>query len=188
MQPALTRRRELFVGRLAMVGFASALIGEVATGKGVIGQIAQELSIPSGLAELGLYGTIAYGLIGALVPGSPTFSKSNQQDVKKRGKGPTQNPKIRPTDAANFAGTSKGFGFTKQNEIVVGRTAQLGFAAAVIGEKVTGKGPLTQFGLETGIPLGTASIGLVIFISFFLVAALFEGNYGDEAINEDSSY
>ena len=30
VQPALTRRKELFVGRLAMVGFASALIGEVA--------------------------------------------------------------------------------------------------------------------------------------------------------------
>ena len=63
------------------------LLLQVATGKGVIGQIAQELSIPPGLAELGLYGTIAYGLIGALRPGSPTFSKSNQEDVKKRGKG-----------------------------------------------------------------------------------------------------
>ena len=42
--------------------------------------------------------------------------------------------------------------------------------------------------LQTGIPLGTASIGLVAFISFFLFAALFEGNYGDEAINEESSY
>lgn len=53
----------------------------------MIGQIAQELSVPSIVAELGLYGTIAYGLIGALLPGSPTFSKSNQEDVKKRGKG-----------------------------------------------------------------------------------------------------
>jgi hypothetical protein len=33
-----------------------------------------------------------------------------------------------------------------------GRTAQLGFLAAVIGEKVTGFGPLKQFGLETGVP------------------------------------
>ena len=35
-----------------------------------------------------------------------------------------------------------------RQQVVVGRVAQLGFAAAVIGEKVTGKGPLTQFGLE----------------------------------------
>ena len=53
----------------------------------MIGQIAQELSVPSTVAEVGLYATIAYGLLGALRPGSPTFSKSNQQDVAKRGKG-----------------------------------------------------------------------------------------------------
>ena len=41
--------------------------------------------------------------------------------------------------------------------------------------QITGKGPLGQFGLETGIPLGQASIGLLAFISFFLVAAVFEG-------------
>lgn len=31
-----------------------------------------------------------------------------------------------------------------------------------------------------------ASIGLVIFISFFLVAAVFEGNYGEDAVKDDS--
>ena len=35
-------------------------------------------------------------------------------------------------------------------QVLVGRTAQLGFLAAVIGEKITGLGPLRQFGLETG--------------------------------------
>lgn len=29
LQPAFTRRREVFVGRLAMVGFVSAVLGEV---------------------------------------------------------------------------------------------------------------------------------------------------------------
>jgi hypothetical protein len=33
-----------------------------------------------------------------------------------------------------------------------------------------------------------ASIGLVIFISFFLVAAVFEGNYGEDAVKDDSIY
>ena len=32
------RRREIFVGRLAMTGFFSAVIGELLTGKGVLGQ------------------------------------------------------------------------------------------------------------------------------------------------------
>ena len=40
----------------------------------------------------------------------------------------------------------KGFGFTKENELFVGRVAQLGFAAALIGEAVTGVGPLAQLG------------------------------------------
>lgn len=35
-------------------------------------------------------------------------------------------------------------------QVFVGRTAQLGFLAAVIGEKITGKGILRQIGLETG--------------------------------------
>ena len=35
-------------------------------------------------------------------------------------------------------------------QVFVGRTAQLGFLAAVIGEKVTGKGILQQIGIETG--------------------------------------
>ncbi len=33
------------------------------------------------------------------------------------------------------------------------RVAQLGFAAGLIGEAITGKGILAQFDLETGLPL-----------------------------------
>jgi hypothetical protein len=57
---------------------------------------------------------------------------------------------------------------------LAGRVAQLGFVAALIGEKVTGYGPLKQFGMETGIPLGAASFGLLAFIAFLFVAAVFE--------------
>ena len=68
-------------------------------------------------------------------PGSPTFSESNQRDVKKRQKGPNQNPKITPAEPKKFLGITE-FGFSKKNEVFVGRTAQLGFLASVIGEKV----------------------------------------------------
>ena len=54
--------------------------------------------------------------------------------------------------------------------------------------QVTGKGPLAQFGQETGIPLSQASIGLLAFIAFFLVAAVFEGNYGEETSEDKSQY
>jgi hypothetical protein len=33
-----------------------------------------------------------------------------------------------------FLGISDGFGFTRRNELFVGRTAMLGFAAELIGE------------------------------------------------------
>ena len=54
-----------------------------------------------------------------------------------------------------------------------GRTAQLGFLAAVIGEKVTGFGPLKQFGLETGVPsrvlfMGNALLPHMILPSKYL--------------------
>lgn len=39
-----------------------------------------------------------------------------------------------------------------------------------------------------GIPLGQASILLVAFISFFLVAAVFNGEYGDKAIDDERTY
>ena len=68
-------------------------------------------------------------------PGSPTFSESNQKDVKKRQKGPNQNPKINVSEPKKFLGITN-FGFSKKNEVFVGRTAQLGFLASVIGEKV----------------------------------------------------
>lgn len=166
-----------------MVGFASALLGELATGKGPLGQLQIELGVPPIGADIIVFGSIAYrsaittittldgvnlkysvvrsyfhrrrrwvslvvqyfidrivcscfccfqsstqgstifdsnlncSLIGALRPGSPTFSESNQRDVKKRGKGPTQNPKINVAeDPKKFLGVTR-FGFSKQNEV-----------------------------------------------------------------------
>ena len=219
-------------------------------------------------------------------PGSPTFSESNQKDIRKRQKGPNQNPKITPAEPKKFLGITN-FGFSKKNEVFVGRTAQLGFLASVIGEKVciaamellgvqccnnvrslprvhvahehlilhqheavllccicilycictiallllhywhglqtklhtayitsellcifcyissfrqsymtscvssvqvTGKGPLAQVGVATGVPISQVSIGLIAFIAFFLVAAVFEGNYGEENKEDYSQY
>lgn len=183
--PAFTRRREVFAGRLAMFGFAASLIGEIASGKGALGQLALETGLLQSWIEIGLVAGIGYNFISAVRPGSPTFSESNQRDVKKRQKGPTQDPKINISEPKKFLGITN-FGFSKKNEVFVGRTAQLGFLASVIGEKITGKGPLGQFSIGTGVPLSQAGIGLIAFISFFLVAAVFEGNYGEE-MNEDKS-
>jgi photosystem II 22kDa protein len=65
--------------------------------------------------------------------------------------------------------------FVQANELFVGRMAQLGFAAALLGEGITGKGPLGQLGLETGIPLTSAEPLLLFSIAFTLFAAINEG-------------
>lgn len=187
-QPAFTRRREVFAGRLAMIGFASALIGEILTGEGPLGQLQLELGLPEWGVDLLVLGIVGYSFVGGLRPGSPTFSEANQRDVRKRKAGPTQKPQINAVEKpGKFFGVTE-FGFSKKNEVFVGRTAQLGFLAAVIGEKITGKGILRQIGLETGIPIGQTSVFLVAFISFFLLAALFNGNYGESAIDDDETY
>jgi photosystem II 22kDa protein len=63
----------------------------------------------------------------------------------------------------------------QENELFVGRMAQLGFAFALLGEAITGKGPLGQIGLETGIPLNEAEPLLLVSIVFTLFAAINEG-------------
>ena len=82
-------------------------------------------------------GIVGFNVLTALNPASPTFSSSNQADVKKRPKGPIQNPKINPiSDPQAFLGIDKGFGFTRKNELFVGRMAMIGFASAIIGESL----------------------------------------------------
>nr|WOH23173.1 chloroplast photosystem II subunit S [Lobosphaera incisa] len=187
---AFTRRREVFVGRTAMGGFLAAVIGELLTGKGPIGQLSLELGVDPGLINIFFLGLVAVNFVTALFPGSPTFSESNQQDVRKRPSGPIQKPQ--KTSAADrpdrFFGTSSQFGFTKKNELFVGRTAMIGFASALIGEKLTGgKGPLGQLGVPLGLELNPTYgwVGLAVWVGFFLVAAIGYGNFGQQEGDEE---
>ena len=53
-------------------------------------------------------GIVGFNFFTALSPLSSTFSESNQADVKKRPKGPTQNPKINPVEnPQEFLGIDK---------------------------------------------------------------------------------
>ena len=71
----------------------------------------QHFSVYCQIWTLKVYVTTS--LLGALRPGSPTFSESNQRDVRKRGKGPTQDPRI------NIAESPKKFlGITRFGEIL----------------------------------------------------------------------
>lgn len=86
-----------------------------------------------------------------------------------------QDPSISLLQPRKFFGITR-FGFTKANELFVGRVAQLGFAAALIGEYATGKGPLEQFGMETGIPILDSEAGVLALIALMLFASINEGS------------
>lgn len=178
-----SRRREVFAGRLAMSGFLAGTLGELFTGKGFLGQLSLETSLPAVAVKAIVVGIVAFNVLTALNPLSPTFSESNQKDVKKRPQGPVQNPKINPVkNPTEFLGIDKGFGFTRKNELFVGRMAMIGFAAAIIGEQLTGgKGPLAQIGVGIGQPLNTdlAGAGLFLWIGVFFVAAIGYGTTDD---------
>merc|ERR1719390_539189 len=143
-----TKANELFVGRLAMLGFAFAPLG----------------------ADGLILGLIGFNLIAAFFPASGKFVVEQEEEAAASSKDKVGF--FKDGDDKLFKG---GFGFTKDNELFVGRMAQLGFAASLIGELYTGDGPLGQLGLETGIPLNEAEPLLLLSIIFTLLAAINPG-------------
>merc|ERR1711884_474747 len=97
------------------------------------------------------------------------------EEKQVRPAGSLQDPSISLLTPGKFLGIS-GVGFTKANELFVGRMAHLGFAASLIGEAITGKGPLAQFNMETGIPLADAEPLLLFSIVLLGLTAVNEGS------------
>ncbi|KAL4596248.1 hypothetical protein ACB092_12G150800 [Castanea dentata] len=168
-----TKQNELFVGRVAMIGFAASLLGEGITGKGILSQLNLETGIPIYEAEPLLLFFILFTLLGAIgalgdrgkfVDESPT---GLEKAVIPPGKG------IRSALGLKEGGPL--FGFTKANELFVGRLAQLGIAFSLIGEIITGKGALAQLNIETGIPINEIEPLVLFNVIFFFFAALNPG-------------
>merc|ERR1711924_541776 len=121
-----------------------------------------------------LIGEILTGL-AALWPGKGKFVASDAEDLSARPKGALQDPTISLATPGKFLGIS-GIGFSKANELFVGRMAMLGFAASLIGEVLTGQGPLNQLNMETGIPLSEAEPLLLFSIVLLGLTAVNEGS------------
>lgn len=171
-----TKANELFVGRVAMLGFAASLLGEAITGKGILSQLNLETGIPIYEAEPLLLFFILFTLLGAIgalgdrgkFVDDPTPATGLGKAVIPPGKG--------FRSAVGLSESGPLFGFTKANELFVGRLAQLGIAFSIIGEIITGKGALAQLNIETGVPI-TDIEPLVLFnVLFFLFAAVNPGN------------
>ncbi|KAI3523149.1 hypothetical protein L1887_01206 [Cichorium endivia] len=167
-----TKQNELFVGRVAMIGFAASLLGEAITGKGILQQLNLETGIPIYEAEPLLLFFILFtllGAIGALGDRGRFVDEPTGLDkaVIAPGKG------LRGALGLKEGGPL--FGFTKANELFVGRLAQLGIAFSLIGEIITGKGALAQLNIETGIPIGDIEPLVLLNVAFFFIAAINPG-------------
>jgi hypothetical protein len=83
--PAFTRRREIFAGRLAMIGFPAACFSEYmfADHPNIMQQVAafaQSAGLPVGVPQVAalLAVLVGYNAIAALASSSPTWSDTNQ--------------------------------------------------------------------------------------------------------------
>ncbi|MBA0607828.1 hypothetical protein Godav_020091 [Gossypium davidsonii] len=168
-----TKQNELFVGRVAMIGFAASLLGEAITGKGILAQLNLETGIPIYEAEPLLLFFILFTLLGAI---GALGDRGKFVDEPPTG---IEGAVIPPGKGIRGAlGLKEGgplFGFTKANELFVGRLAQLGIAFSLIGEIITGKGALAQLNIETGIPISDIEPLVLFNVAFFFFAAINPG-------------
>lgn len=181
-----TKDNELFVGRAAMVGVAASLLGEIVSGRGALAQLGMETGLPLNEIDGFLLALIAFNFAAALAPTDGKYVQ--QEDFSDRSKGVLQDPSISLLQPHKFFGTSPKFGFTKRNELFVGRLAQLGFAASLLGEALTGKGILGQIGLELGIPVWEVEPLLLFSILFTLFATANPTRSGRFTYNDDDEW
>jgi photosystem II protein len=200
--PAFTRRREVYVGRIAILGIVAAGFWEwlLPSHPNILQQVSYGLNLAGfnagpGVALSLILGIIGYSGLAALVPfDNPTFSKENQEDVAKRPPGPNQEP---PSSLKQALGIS-GWGFTKKNELFNGRMAMLGFTAGIFNQLLlgglNGPGPLAQVAAYLRIPPNDAFWSSVptFFIGFTIFAtalSYLRGESGEKTrFGEDDIY
>ncbi|XP_020994923.1 photosystem II 22 kDa protein, chloroplastic [Arachis duranensis] len=165
-------KNELFVGRVAMLGFAASILGEAITGKGILAQLNLETGIPIYEAEPLLLFFILFTLLGAI---GALGDRGRFVDDDEPNTGGVIPPGKGFRSALGLKEGGPLFGFTKANELFVGRLAQLGFAFSLIGEIITGKGALAQLNIETGVPINEIEPLVLFNVAFFFIAALNPG-------------
>merc|ERR1712060_201945 len=100
-----SKANELFVGRMAMLGFAAAILGEVLTGKGALAQFDLETGLPLFDTEPLVLGLIAFNLFAAFAPGKGKFIPDREESTSRKA-GSLQDPKISLATPGKFFGIS----------------------------------------------------------------------------------
>lgn len=168
-----TPENEVFVSRMAMLGFGSAVIGEYITGNGILAQLSYEIGLQQTQVGLFLAGLVGFNLVASLLPNSGTFKRtSSSSTTSTEVVGPLQDPTITLLDGPKrFFGVTD-WGFTPQNELFAGRLASLGIVAAILGELATGLGPVGQLSAETGVSTQNIFFVLAAWASFMACTAV----------------
>jgi len=188
-----TKSNATWLGRLAMFGFAGSLVGEQLTGKGVLGQIGLETGIPVQEAEPLVLAFIAANWALVLLPSKGEFISRTMAGTKGGSAGDEEEDIFLDKNPPAQFGTmssndiafglleqwsykvGKKIGMSKENELLIGRIAQGGFAASILGEIVTGKGPLGQLGLEIGVGVNGVNPFPLLLAFILVVLALANG-------------
>jgi hypothetical protein len=190
--PAFTRRREIFAGRIAMVGYFAAVFNEWfwPSHPNILEQVsgwgaAFGVNIPPPVVLTLILGLIGYNAVAALGPGSPTNTQENQEDVQRRTQG---------EQSFNKVNGFSNLGFTKANELFNGRMAMLGLAAALLQQMriggFSGPGILAQCAYFLNVPADSSFYSLmgpsfVAFSIFIVTAAFANGNIGPKRGEEE---
>jgi photosystem II 22kDa protein len=106
------------------------VLGEVITGKGALSQFNIETGVPITDIDGLVAGIAIFNLVAALLPAKGRLVLDDEEVADNRKPGSLQDPSVSLMQPKKFFGIS-GFGFTKDNELFVGRMAQLGFAAGM---------------------------------------------------------
>ncbi|GFH24931.1 uncharacterized protein HaLaN_22811 [Haematococcus lacustris] len=181
------RKREIWVGRAAMLGVLAACYWEV-----------HLTSHPSILTQLGTIipvGTLAFGnLVAALAPWSPTYSLKNQRDIAKRPAHPLSQQSGATPKWPQLLGVDGTWGFSKANELLHARLAMLGFAGLCWREAsdpaLLRVGPLAQVARLLHIPTSTTyfdtcATAFLVFAGVATAVAYLVGRPGPDSLVGD---
>ncbi|KAJ9506813.1 hypothetical protein QJQ45_030398 [Haematococcus lacustris] len=192
-QPAFTRRREIWVGRAAMLGVLAACYWEVHLTSHPSILIQLGTIIPVGPRAAGwLVGTLAFGnLVAALAPWSPTYSLKNQRDIAKRPAHPLSQQSGATPKWPHLLGVDGTWGFSKANELLHARLAMLGFAGLCWREAsdpaLLRVGPLAQVARLLHIPTSTTyfdtcATAFLVFAGVATAVAYLVGRPGPDSL------
>jgi len=171
-----TKDRELQCGRVAMFGWAASILGELVTGKGALAQIGIETGLPLRETEPLVLLFILSNIILPLLPASGQFVEAKKPWWKEEEEARAEARRRGPLTVDDFWDfLAFQLGLSKENELLIGRLAQLGFATSLVGEALTGMGPLAQVRMEENLPMQQIEPLIGLCCVFFFLASLSPG-------------